>query len=403
MRYEDMENENYKNILRSIEYDLQSPSRAEIAKHLALSRAAVTVLVNSLISFNLVTEDNIKFNKNRGRPGSALAIDGSFWQVLGASLHEYTWQFVITNLSGNILMSYEREVADFSSENMIKTLVEGLCHMIANWKGNLLPGIGIGVPGVIDSINGDIVLAYDFNWTERINISKPVEEATGFKSFIMNRFTLEGIAEYKYANPEKIRDFIYIGVGSGIRSAIIADGNLIEGSGFSAGRLSHIQIDKDGDKCICGRTGCLFTLASENAILKRIREFLSSNDDDSPLRGLEEILSAQLIAEKADSGDKVSRLVLEQAAKAMAKAVVVMSDLLNPRIIVIGGQTGDSEFFISVINNELEKMADKNSYYMTPNVRRNNIKSFASALGAASLVCEKKLELLLQKDMNNKD
>ena len=392
MRYEDMEKSNLRNILKTIETDLPCPSRADVAKHLGLSRAAVTGLVNQLEALKLVTENGTIARPNRGRPASPLHIDMEYWQVLGASLHLTTWEYVIADLAGNILHKEVRPVVPFNIDNMISVLCTGLKETIDNWEGNLLPGVGIGVPGVVDECTGDIVYAYEWNWTERINISNPVIEATGFTPYIMNRYMLEGISEFKYANPEKLQDLVYIGFGNGIRSAILSGGEIIKGKNFSAGRLSHLQVDSKGEVCDCGRTGCLYTYASEKALMKYIRNRIAEGNVSSSLEGQLDFLTPRIIARAADEGDIVAREAMKRAAKAIAHVVVTVADVLNPDKVIIGGPTGTSKYLIASINEALDNLEYKGPFTSYA-VEQARLQEMSSALGAAYIVTTNKLEL----------
>ena len=392
MRYEDMEKSNLRNIIKSIESDLPCPSRADIAKHLGLSRAAVTGLVNQLEAMHILTENGTIARPYRGRPASPLHIDMEYWQVLGASLHLTTWEYVVADLAGNILYKVSRPVVPFNIDNMVTELCNGLVEIIGSWEGNLLPGVGIGVPGVVDETTGEIVYAYEWNWKERIDIFTPVIEATGFTPYIMNRYMLEGIAEFKYANPEKLEDLVYIGFGNGIRSAILSGGEIIRGRNFSAGRLSHLQVDSKGEVCDCGRTGCLYTYASEKALVKYIGSILAKGDVSSSLEGQLDSLTPRIIARAADEGDIVARKAMKRAAKAIAHVVVTVADVLNPDKVIIGGPTGTSKYLISSINEALDDLEYKGPF-TSYEVDQARLSEFSSALGASYLVARNKLEL----------
>ena len=210
MRYEDMEYENCENVLRYIISDSGNPTRAEIAKRLGLSKATVTQIVNRFIAYGLVHEGQRLARQGKGRPGNPLSVNKDMWFALGASLADNTWQFVISDMTGGIVDSYEIPVSPMTQENFIDTLVRGLRHMMEKCPGRFLPGVGVGAPGVVDEAQGDIVFAYDYGWNSRLNISGRIRDELGLETFVMNRNDLAGIAEYKYANPEHEQSMIYM-------------------------------------------------------------------------------------------------------------------------------------------------------------------------------------------------
>ncbi len=396
MRYEDMEYENYCNVLRAIEYDLENPSRAEVAKFLGLSRTAVSLISNNLIAAGLVSETKKTGAAVRGRPGSPLCINNSRWKLLGASLHVSTWQFVICNLGGEILDTLSMDVDPLTPDTLIDVLIAGAEKMVGKHASEIIPGIGIGVPGVVDSSNGRIIFASDQKWFSPIDIERRVEEALKIKAYVMNRYTLSGLAEYKYANPDKEKNMIYIGVGSGIRSAIFARGELLQGANFGAGRISHIQVNPTGNRCSCGRIGCLITEANEAAIVRKALCNLDAMTEPSALRDMpSDRITAYDVLRAAKEGDRAAVASIESAAAALAKVILMLLDVIDPGRIVIGGPVGESDLIVDAVNRCLEASEKGDVTPLTSiSVERAKIMELSSSEGAAALVSMHKLELL---------
>ena len=396
MRYEDMEYQNFSNVLNCVVNELPSPSKAEIAKHLGLSRTASSQIVNKLIHLGILREGDSYCNSLRGRPGKRIMVDNGIWFVLGASLYEQTWQFVITDLSGTVKDLYKISIENLTKTTLLDTLIEGLSLMKGKYGKTLIPGVGIGIPGVVDTQKGDFVFAYDLQWFERFNVSSYVEKAIGMKAYVMNRFTLEGVAEFKFANPEKEKNMVYIGIGTGIRSAIFINGTLLEGATFSAGRISHIQVNSFGKKCSCGRVGCLITEANEEALICHLGNVLEKGDAASvfTLSGLSGV-GAEDVCKAADNGDEASLIALSEVAKALYKAVIILSDLINPHKIIIGGPMGNCVCLSDMVNRMIDENQDRIKYDSVYVSRSSIAGELSSAIGAASLVTEHILELLL--------
>ena len=392
MRYEDMEYENCENVLRYIISDSGNPTRAEIAKRLGLSKATVTQIVNRFIAYGLVHEGQRLARQGKGRPGNPLSVNKDMWFALGASLADNTWQFVIADMTGSIVDSYEIPVSHMTQENFIDTLVCGLRHMMEKCPGRFLPGVGVGAPGVVDEAQGDIVFAYDYGWDSRLNISGRIRDELGLETFVMNRNDLAGIAEYKYANPEHEQSMIYIGIGQGIRAAIFSDGHIIRGADGRAGRISHIQIDPDGKLCSCGKRGCLFTIANEHALLEDVNEMLAREDIPSSLRACIGSLSAEEVMSDAEKGDYIAIKAVRNVASAITKAIMILSVVLNPRKVVLGGPIGDSDALVGFVSDELASRAGQRDIY--PAVLRCSIKPYGSALGAVGLVIDHAFHLI---------
>ncbi len=402
MRYEDMEYVNYQHILKSIEYDLDTPSRAAVAKHLGLSRTTVSTISNNLISWGVVTEGK-GVSVSRGRPGNPLTISNEVWRVLGAAFYSSSWLFVLCDLLGNILDTYKVPIEHLTPETLVSTLIGGLLHMKSLHSENLLPAVGIGVPGVVDTKNGDILFAHDLSWHDTLHVRSTVEQAVGMKVYIRNRYCLAGVAEFKYANPEKEKNLIYIGLGSGISCAIFVDGRLMDGDSFCAGRIAHIQVEPEGPLCNCGKRGCLLTVANERVLLDTVLDRRRAASVREALKNVPEPeLSVELIGRAADSGDTFARECIDSILVHLNKVISMLVDTLNPGKIVIGGPMGYScGYLVRQVEKAMKVYPD---YPPVAHLRiaQGQLLETGAALGAASLVMERKLELLYPMLINRK-
>ena len=379
MRYSDMEFENYDNVLRCIIRDLRNPSRSDIAKHLGLSKSAVSNIVSRLIEYGLVLDGECIQSGLKGRPGTSLSVNPSACLVLGAAIVSSAWQFIVCDLSGTVKDTYVQKIPELSPECAMSSLVEGVGHVLESHPDHLLPGIGIAVPGIIDTASGDIVVAYDFGWNDRIRIGDHVEKATGMKAYVCNRHAAEGIAEYRYANEDGEQSMVYIGISSGIRATIFSSGLLVSGSHGRAGRISHLQIDSNGPLCTCGQHGCLYTLANDEALVGYYHD-----GGGSSFQGTIAEMAAAII-KAADEGDAASRRAVERLGDVMTTAVRMISVMLDTRKVILGGPIGDSEALVRRMNDNLSSIHGVDLF---PSVSRCRIKRYGSALGAVSLVVD---------------
>lgn len=404
MRYEDMEYLNFKNIIDSID-ELDNPTRALIAKKLELSRTTVSNVVNVLIEEKIAIETEVE-KPTRGRPGLKLGFSPDKWYALGAAFTSDSWTFVIVDLNGKICDKYKTpSLSQLTQEGIISTLLAGLRFMICRVKGYLLPSIGLGLPGIVDSEKGEILFANDLGWHNPINVSEIVEKELGYKVYCINRYTTSGLAEYKYANVDKEKNMVFIGLGSGIRSAIFINGNLLTGPNYTAGRIAHLVIDPKGPLCDCGKRGCLLALANDKALIqnalriKKEKQYSKSILFTIPDRDI----TVSSITELADDGDECARVAIDTIASPIANGLSTLVDIINPRKIVLGGPIGyNSKYLVGRIQ-ELLSSFSFYSQYKGLKIEQGKLKDIGSALGAATLVLQNKAELLYKWYTNNKN
>ncbi|MGN1189773.1 MAG: ROK family transcriptional regulator, partial [Candidatus Ornithospirochaeta sp.] len=347
MRFEDLEFVNYRNIIEAIAR-LDSPSRATVAKELSLSKTTISYVVGELIERGIVEETTTEDNGRRGRPGLGLRLKNDGWMAIGASFDSSHWRFVKTNLSGGIVLLHEgNDIKDLTPETLVEALIEGLEWMFAHSPERLLPGIGLGLPGIVDSVNSRILLANDLKWHDPINVGDIIRDKFGFNAYAVNRFTAAGLAEFRYANPEGEKNMIYIGLGHGIRSAIFIDGRLLRGATYSAGRIAHIVVDPNGPVCDCGKKGCLLTVANNDALVKRADELRKEKRYiSSRLNSYIETLDVETICSLADEYDSCAMESIDALVAPLSKGLGEICDIINPKKIIIGGPIGYSSKYL---------------------------------------------------------
>jgi predicted NBD/HSP70 family sugar kinase len=393
MQNDDLEFINSQNVLTCIETGLDKPSRAKIAKYVGLSRTAITLIAQRLIKHHLIQELETTVN-GRGRPGTPLVIDDTYWHVVGASFYSKRWLFVAINLLGKIILQHTVPVAMTTPEEIIGRLLEGLDYMRENCPGQMIPAYGIGAPGVIDNETGDIFRADDLGWKDIIPIRTIIEQHTGMKAYIINRYRADGLAEIRYGNHKDARNLLYIGIGTGIAGSIYLNGELMNSTKY---RLGHMVIDPNGPMCGCGQRGCLQAMAAEIALIgfaeKNIHEhpgFLSSSNE-RPLTGA-------LICRLAQEGDQDAQACLEHIATPISIAICTLVNVIAPEKIIIGGPLGDnSRYLVDCIRIKVkERLLDwqNNEITITQGTRGYS----GSAVGAASFALDHKLELILGED-----
>jgi predicted NBD/HSP70 family sugar kinase len=180
---------------------------------------------------------------------------------------------------------------------------------------------------------------------------------------------MQAYGEYVFGAAKGHKNAIVVNWSYGVGLGIIIDGKLYNGTNGFAGELSHIQLVEDGNLCICGKRGCLETVASayvlEREAKKGIKENRISQLTEQFKNHPEEIKSEDVIS-AARSGDEFSIHLLHQVGLALGKGLSVTLQLLNPDIIVLGGPvSAANQFVLTSIQQSLNKFCLEQIYSNT--------------------------------------
>ena len=381
---------NCKNVLKSVE-ELDSPSRATIAKYLGLSRTTSSQNINRLIEFKLVKEcENTLVG--RGRPGRPLVLDESKWCALGACFENNSLFFTVVDLYGNIIDKNQVEISPMTFDKFYKELVENIRFFLDKYSENILPAIGVGSPGVIDPKDGSIVKAVDLGWFN-IPLKKMLEEEFNLPIFINNRYRTMGLAEARQGLGKEYDNFIYLGVGNGFGTAIFLEGKLVLTTNIHTGGIGHIVVEPNGPFCRCGKRGCLFTVGSLSVLEEKTKLALEKSHEKSLLDKIDTV-NMEEIMNAANKGDELAMDCVKKVADPLCVVIGDLINIINPQRIIIGGPMGTyGKFYCEYVNNKIS------DYYNTTEISivQTQIDFFGGAVGAAYQVLDNKLELVLDK------
>ena len=197
-------------------------------------------------------------------------------------------------------------------------------------------GIGIGVPGPVDSRNGIAINAVNLNW-QQVEVRKEIAaRLTGsLPLYLDNDVNAGAIGEQFFGAAIGVDNYVYLTAGTGFGGAAIINGRLLRGATHSEMEIGHVSIDpENGRQCNCGLRGCLETSISGSGIVA-IAEQLIGGFPQSKLDASD--LSTHSIIHWAEKNDSLARAVMDEAAVALGIACAWCVNLFNPEMIVLGG------------------------------------------------------------------
>ena len=199
-------------------------------------------------------------------------------------------------------------------------------------------GIGVGVPGVVDSRTGTVSYSANLGWRD-VPLVHGLEVASGIRAEAANDANCAAWGEYKFGSCRSMDNVILITLGTGVGSGIIIDGRLFDGVASAGGEAGHMIIVKDGKQCNCGLKGCWECYASASALISQTAEAMKKYPD-SILRDIAENegkISGRTAFIAAEKGDKAGKEVVGNYIDYIATGLINLGNIFHPNAIIIGG------------------------------------------------------------------
>ncbi|MEU6279253.1 ROK family protein [Streptomyces sp. NPDC047028] len=226
------------------------------------------------------------------------------------------------------------------------------------------------VPGIVDESAGLAVHAANIGWRD-LPLAERLGEALGRPVVLGHDVRAGGLAESRVGAARGISDVVFVPVGTGIAAALVYGGRVLRGLGH-AGELGHVVVDPDGPPCACGSRGCLETVASATAVAAAYTA-----------RSGRGVAGAAEVAALVTRRDPHAVAVWDTAVDALATAFALVSTVLAPERIVVGGGLAEAgELLLSPLRARLERRL---TFQARPSVVRAGLGDRAGCLGAGLL------------------
>ncbi|MCD6519720.1 MAG: ROK family protein [Anaerolineae bacterium] len=197
-----------------------------------------------------------------------------------------------------------------------------------------LEGVGVGVPGQVDRENGTVLSCPNLHVLDGAALGPEASAELGVPVYIDNNTNLISLGEHTAGVGKGVEDMAVVFVGSGVGCGLILNGELYEGADGVAAEFGHTKVVPNGLLCTCGGHGCLEMYCSGKALTLVAEQIFKPRD----LYALgTRFAGAQLLIEQARAGHAQAREALTEAFIYLGVGLTSLVNLLNPRMIVLGG------------------------------------------------------------------
>jgi predicted NBD/HSP70 family sugar kinase len=376
-----------KNAILQMLHKYGALTRIRLSDLTNLSRATISTAVSELIQLGLVKESKEKLTTG-GRPAVTLKLVPDSKYIIGADLDPEGWTIVVFDLSFKEITTQRIALEDKSIKFIFNAFIGGISKLIKDFDKRLLPIIGVGLPGIVNSKSGTVISAAHLNWSN-IHFAAKVREEIGWETAVLNHNKARGLAECRYGAGKNRDHIVYIGIGNGVAGGIFYDRKLVTGAMDGAGEIGHTTIVPDGVLCNCGKQGCLQAYVSGSAIELQARKMLRE-DASRYYEHIQDVMQLKYdeVCRAADAGDTMSVRIVKEAARYLGISMANLVNILNPEMIILGGTVPNhSQLFVQTAAKVMQQMT-LNPLADATDVKVAAFNQFGGALGAANFAMD---------------
>lgn len=293
--------------------------RAELARRLSLSPAALTKLTRPLVDIGLLIGVSKREQAAVGRPGTPLAVSPGWGRFAGVKVTGDRLYGVITNLRGSASRTAEAPLASAAVDDVCDLMIDLVNEMA---DGEAVAGVGVGLAGSVVRAGGHVVTSPFLGWTD-VALADRLAHRSGRPVSVENdlRALTAGQHWFGAADPS----FALITFGAGIGCGLVVDDRVLAGHRGSCGVVNHLRIRDDGPPCARGHRGCVSGYATTAAMV-------SAGRTDREIAGLPGLTAL------ARHGDRLARSVIADAGYAIGCLIGTVCNVTGPAKVLLAGE-----------------------------------------------------------------
>jgi predicted NBD/HSP70 family sugar kinase len=307
-----------------------------------LSRSTLVERLDSLQRLHLVREGERRSAIN-GRPPVMLEFDHGSRATLAIDLGATHAVVALTDLSAAIL-AIRRLRIDLSGRprRVLSRVIRAATAMLEHHDPGAdgLLGVALSFPGLVGRSPGTIEAPAVLAHWDGVPGGDILTEAFGVPSLLLN--DAHAMAYGDYLADGRRRTLLGVKVATGIGAGLVVDGHLHLGDSRGAGQFGHMRVPGLDEPCTCGQRGCLATVASGRALLRRLEP--------------EGIDSLEALARAAGTGHGPTLVALEEAGRAVGTVLSGVATMIDPGVILLGGSLGTLEPFLDTVRHEIKAL-----------------------------------------------
>lgn len=359
-------------------------SRVQLSREVGLTKAAVTIITNELISEGIVFERGLEGRSNkRGRTSILLDIAADYGYSVGVMLHRKHIDITVIDLKGNLISAKHNDIECFSSaDRAIDWAEETINKMIKANKllKSRMIGIGVGCPGPVEYDKGNVLEPPNFKIFNNYPVVEKFKERFSVPVYLENNAVVLALAEHYKTAERSNNSSLFVVISYGIGATALKDGKVFRGSRGFSGELGHTSIDVNGIPCSCGNCGCLEKYATMAALMQR--------------HGFQDYSS---VIDLAIKGDAASSKIINDLVKCLGAALVNATNLYDlDEIILFGEYSHRCDYLCELLQHYIinhSVVCQTHSLMVRPSTLTDDEAVASSAISALNAFYKQNLEM----------
>ncbi len=253
-----------------------------------------------------------------------------------------------------------------------------------------IAGVGLGIPGVVDSRTGTVSYSANLGWKD-VPVVHGLEVESGIHAEAANDANCAAWGEYKFGASRSMDNVILVTLGTGVGSGIIIEGKLFDGVASAGGEAGHMIIVKDGKQCNCGLKGCWERYASATALIEQTEEAMQKHPESLLHDVVKEYgkVSGRTAFIAAEKGDEAAREVVNNYIDYLATGLINLGNIFHPNAIIIGGGvSNEGPALITPLEDKVNAGLLASAHNPKVRIIGASLGNKAGIIGAAALVMQ---------------
>ena len=372
-------------ILLNLVREHEPISRADLARRMEVARGMVTSLVDELVTDGSLYE-GATIDSPRGRRPQMLFVRTRGRLALCVDVRFSRTYVMLGDFSGMAIATESFETIEDPKAFVAEVRKRTRRLLAAHGAAGTCEGLGLVVPGMVDSVTGRVLNAPHLGW-RNVDVRDALSVAVGLPVFVENAPIACALAQMWLGQrgAMELSDFVYVSVSDGVGTGVVIDGQVMRGKRNTAGEFGHVPLSTDGPDCHCGGRGCLEAYASDLATLVR---YLGHEFSPATARRIVQTsgLTMTDVVTRALAGDARAERAIEETATRLGAGLAVIVNTVSPAQIWIGGENiGAWPMIEPIFRRIIAQRALTDMAAATP-VYRENDPTIARLRGATALV-----------------